>query len=254
MGKLRGRVAVVTGGSRGFGRAIALAYAREGADVAVNYATAAAEAEKVVGDVQALGHRAMAVQADVAREDDVKRMLAAILDTFGHIDVLVNNAGIMVRGHFLDIPVAHYDRMMEINVKGTMLCTFHALPAMRARRYGRIINLSSQLANLGSLGSGAGFAAYAASKGAVSSFTRAIAKEFGHDGITVNAIAAGSIETDMSRDLMDAEFKARRIAELPVGRMGTVDDVAGAAVFLAAEESGFLTGQIIHASGGFVMA
>jgi 3-oxoacyl-[acyl-carrier protein] reductase len=254
MGRLTNRVALVTGASRGFGRAIATALAREGADVVVNFHAAAAEAATVVEEVRGLGREAVAVQADVSREDDVAALMRRSLDAFGRLDILVNNAGIMVRGAYLEIPVSRYDRMMDINVKGTMLCTFHALPLMCERRYGRIINLSSQLARLGSLGSGPGFAAYAASKGAVTAFTRAIAKEFGHHGITVNAIAAGSIETDMSRDLMDAEFKRRRVAELPVGRMGTVDDVAHAAVFLADEASGFLTGQVIHASGGFVMA
>ncbi|MBI3107267.1 MAG: glucose 1-dehydrogenase [Candidatus Rokubacteria bacterium] len=254
MGRLTDRIALITGASRGFGQAIARSFATEGADVVVNYVTAAGEAERVVADVRALGCRALAVQADVAREDDVARLVAAAVQVFGRVDILVNSAGIMVRGHFLELPVGDYDRMMAINVKGTMFCTFHVLPGMAARREGRIINLSSQLANLGSLGGGAGFAAYAASKGAVSSFTRAIAKEFGHCGITVNAIAAGSIETDMSRDLMDDAFKAKRIAELPAGRMGTVDDVAHVALFLADPSSGFITGQVIHASGGLVMA
>jgi 3-oxoacyl-[acyl-carrier protein] reductase len=252
-GRLAGRVALVTGASRGFGRSIALAFADEGAAVVVNYHEHRAGADEVVAAARAMGGDALAVRADVAREDDVRRLVEATLDRFARLDVLVNNAGIMTRGAFLDVPVGDYDRMLAINVVGTMLCTRHALPAMIAKGYGRVINLSSQLGTIGGVPGAAGFAAYAATKGAVDSFTKAIAREFGVHGVTANAIAPGSIETDMSRDVMTPEFKARRIRELPVHRMGTVDDVAHVAVFLASAASGFLTGQIIHASGGLVI-
>lgn len=195
---------------------------------------------------------AVALKADVARENEVRGLVDATLARFDRLDILVNNAGVMVHGSFLEIPVARYDEMFAINVTGTLLCTRHALPAMMARRYGRIVNLSSQLARR-ALGSG-GFAAYAATKGAVESFTRATANEFGSYGITVNAIAPGGIETDMSREVMTPEYRERRPRELPVGRLGNLEDVAYCAVFLAAEEAGYLTtGQVLHPSGGWVM-
>jgi 3-oxoacyl-[acyl-carrier protein] reductase len=248
MGRLDGRVALVTGAGRGFGRAIALALGREGADVAVNYRASAAAAAEVVGGLEKLGRRAVALKADVAREDEVRALVEA---TLGRLDILVNNAGVMERGVFHETPVGRYDQMFAINVTGTLLCTRHALPAMIERRHGRIINLSSQLARA-SVGTG-GFAAYAATKGAVESFTRALAHEVGEHGITVNAIAPGGIDTDMSRAVMTPEYRARRIKELPVRRLGAVEDVAYCVVFLAAEEGRYLTGQVLHPSGGWVM-
>jgi 3-oxoacyl-[acyl-carrier protein] reductase len=252
MGVLEKRVALVTGASRGFGRAIALAFGAEGAAVVVNYLGSRPQAEEVAAGVRDLGRDAVVVQGDVAREDDVRRLVEATLGRFGRLDVLVNNAGIMTHGPFLEVAVADYDRMLAVNLVGTMLCTRAALPAMIERGHGRVINLSSQLGTIGGV-AGGGQAAYAATKGAIDSFTKAIAREFGPHGITANAIAPGSIETDMSRAVMTPEFKARRIQELPVRRMGTVEDVARVAVFLASEASGFLTGQIVHASGGLVM-
>ena len=251
MGTLEGRVALVTGAARGFGRAIALALGRHGADVAVNYHRSAGAAADVVRALEDLGRRAAALRADVAREDDVRALVDATLARFGRLDVLVNNAGVMARGAFLDVPVTDYATMFAVNVTGTLLCTRYALPPMLQRKYGRIINLSSQLAQR-SLGAG-GFAAYAATKGAVEAFTRAMAHEVGAHGITVNAIAPGGIETDMSRGLMSAEYRARRLLELPLRRFGSVEDVAYCAVFLAAEDAGYLTGQILHPSGGWVM-
>lgn len=245
-------MALVTGAARGFGRAIALALGRAGADVVVNYRASAAPAAEVVAALEALGRRALAVRADVAREAEVAALVAATLDRFGRLDILVNNAGVMVRGPFLETPVARYAEMLAVNVTGTMLCTYHALPSMVRQRWGRVINLTSQLAYLGSVGSG-GFAAYAATKGAITSLTRALAHEVGPYGITVNAIAPGGIETDMSRAVMDAEYRARRLQELPLRRFGSVEDVAACAVFLASEGAGFLTGQVLHPSGGAVM-
>jgi 3-oxoacyl-[acyl-carrier protein] reductase len=249
-GRLAGRVALVTGASRGFGRAIALAFAGEGARVAVNYLSSQREADEVVAQSGRLGAEAFAIRGDVAQEADARALVAATMDRFGHMDILVNNAGIMVRGPLLEVPADAYRRMLDINLTGTIQCTRHALPVMIERRHGRVINLSTQLAQR-AVGGG-GFAVYAATKGAVESLTRALASEVGCHGITVNAIAPGGIETDMSRDVMTPEYRARRLAELPLRRFGSVEDVAYCAVILAADEAGYLTGQILHPSGGWV--
>ncbi len=245
-----GRVALVTGAGRGFGRAIALALARAGADVAVNYSASAGLAAEVVREIAGAGRRALAVRADVAREEDVRAMVERVVGELGRIDVLVNNAGVMARGPFAATPVADYARMVAINVTGTMLCTRHVLPGMIERRYGRIVNLSSQLAQR-AVGGG-GFAAYAATKGAIESLTRALADEVGAHGITVNAIAPGGIETDMSKGVMSAEYRERRLRELPLRRFGSVEDVAYCVLALASDAAGYLTGQILHPSGGWV--
>ncbi len=230
-GRLAGKVALITGAGRGFGRAIALAFAREGARVAANYLGSWAGAEAVVAEAGRLGAEAVALRGDVAREDDVKALVAATLERFGRLDVLVNNAGIMVRAPLLAVPAEECRRMFDVNVTGTMLCTRHALPSMIEGKGGRIINLSSQLAQRA---------------------VGALASEVGVHGITVNAIAPGGIDTDMSRDVMTPEYRARRLAELPLHRFGSVDDVAYCAVVLASDEAGYLTGQILHPSGGWV--
>jgi 3-oxoacyl-[acyl-carrier protein] reductase len=248
--RLKGRVALVTGASRGFGRAIALAFAREGARLAANYFTSEREGKEVAAEAERLGAEAIALRGDVSRAEDARALVAETLDRFGRLDILVNNAGIMVRGPLLQVPEDRYRRMLEINVTGTMLCSRHALPAMIEQKHGRIINLSSQLAQR-AVGGG-GFAAYAATKGAIESLTRALASEVGGHGITVNAISPGGIETDMSKDVMTEEYRARRLAELPLRRFGDVADVAYCAVVLAADEAGYLTGQILHPSGGWV--
>ena len=193
----------------------------------------------------------MTVKADVARDGDVRAMIEAVIDRFGRLDILVNNAGIMTRGAFHETAVQSYDEMFAINVTGTMLCTRYALPTMIERQYGRIINLSSQLAQRAV--ASVGFAAYAATKGAIESLTRSLAHELGPHGITVNAISPGGIDTDMSRAVMTPEYRERRVSELPLRRFGSVDDVGYSAVVLASEEAGYLTGQILHPSGGWVM-
>jgi 3-oxoacyl-[acyl-carrier protein] reductase len=250
-GRLAGRVALVSGGGRGFGRAIVEAFGAEGADVVVNYHASAGPAAEVVAALEKQGRQALAVQADVAREEQVRALIDRVLERFGRLDVLVNNAGVMTRGPFLAVPARDYAAMWDVNVTGTLLCTQYALRPMVQARYGRIVNLSSQLARA-SVGTG-GFAAYAATKGAVEAFTRAIAHEFGPHGITANAIAPGGIDTDMSRAVMTPEYRARRSGELPVRHLGELADVAYCAVFLATEQAHYLTGQVLQPNGGWVM-
>lgn len=252
MGVLDGKTALVTGAGRGFGRAIALAFGREGADVAVNYRASGAAADEVVKELHGMGRRAIAIQGDVAREADVERLTRTALEAFGgRLDILVNNAGIMTRGLYAEAPVKDYAEMFAINVTGTMLCARAALPTMIAQRRGRIVNFSSQLARFG-VGN-PGFAAYATTKGAVEAFTRALAHEVGMHGITVNAVAPGGIETDMSKAVMTPEYRAKRLAELPLRRFGDVEDVAACTVFLASDGAGYLTGQVLQPNGGWIM-
>jgi 3-oxoacyl-[acyl-carrier protein] reductase len=204
----------------------------------------------VTAEAERFGTEAIALHGDVAVDADARALVAGTIDRFGRLDILVNNAGIMVRGPLLDLPADQCQRMFDVNVSGAMRCTRYALPAMIAQKGGRIINLSSQLAQR-SVGGG-GFAAYAATKGAIESLTRALAAEVGAHGITVNAISPGGIETDMSRGVMTDEYRTRRLSELPLRRFGSVEDVAYCAVVLAADEAGYLTGQILHPSGGWV--
>jgi len=247
---LAGKVALVTGGSRGIGAAIAKRLAGDGASVAVTYSKGADAASSLVKEIERGGGKAIAIQADAADADAVRNAVERTVTTLGRLDVLVNNAGVMTRGPFLDVPVPDYGGMFAVNVTGTLLCTQHALRPMLAARYGRIINLSSQLARTSV---GAGFAAYAATKGAIEAFTRATAHEVGPHGVTVNAIAPGGIDTDMSRAVMTPEYRARRLGELPVRHFGGVEDVAYCAVFLATEEAHYLTGQVLQPNGGWVM-
>jgi NAD(P)-dependent dehydrogenase (short-subunit alcohol dehydrogenase family) len=233
---------MVTGAGAGIGRAVALALAREGARVVVVDVDEAAAEETV-----RLAGGGVAVRADVTDDDELRAAFAAA----GPLDVLVNNAGIMTRGLYAEAPVKAYAEMFAINVTGTMLCARAALPTMIAQRRGRIVNFSSQLARFG-VGN-PGFAAYATTKGAVEAFTRALAHEVGMHGITVNAVAPGGIETDMSKAVMTPEYRAKRLAELPLRRFGDVDDVAACTVFLASDGAGYLTGQVLQPNGGWIM-
>jgi len=249
VGRLDGKVALVTGGSRGFGRATCLAFAREGARVAINYVQAAREAAEVRDLIARTGTKGAVYQADVADEAAVERMVKAVVADFGRIDILVNNSGILVREMFGQIPVEAWRRMLAVNIDGVLYCTHHVLPVMKANRWGRIINLTSQLERVG----GPRFAVYSATKGAVHSFTKALAQELGEFNITVNNIAPGGIVTDMNRPFFTPEFMQRRAGELPVRHLGAPEDVATAAVFFATEEANYFTGQTLYAAGGAVM-
>ena len=237
---LRGRIALVTGGSRGIGRAIALGLAAAGADVVVNYRTRAAEAEAVVRDAEALGRRSAALQADVSISSQVEALVGATRERFGPVDVLVNNAGIARPQPLDEITERDWDELIDVNLKSCFLVTQAVLPDMRARRWGRILNLSSVAAQVG----GVIGPHYAASKAGILGLTRAYARRLAAEGITVNAIAPALIETEMVTSNPNA-----RPDLIPVGRFGTVEEVADIAVAIA--RNAYVTGQTINVNGGW---
>jgi 3-oxoacyl-[acyl-carrier protein] reductase len=243
MSELHGRVALVTGASRGIGRSIALALAEAGADVAVNYRASAGAACELEQRILALGRRAVIVEADVSKASEVERLVRTAEERLGAIDVLVNNAGIARAQELADITEQDWDELIAANLKSCFLVTQAVLPGMRARRWGRIVNISSVAAHLG----GVVGPHYAASKAGMLGLTHYYAAVLAADGITANAISPALIDTDMVR----ANPKATP-ARIPVGRFGEVDEVASVVVMLAG--NAYITGQTIHVNGGWYMS
>jgi len=239
------RIALVTGASRGLGRAIALRLARDGAAVAVNYREQREQAEQVVDAVARAGGRAIAVAGDIASTADCTAIVEATRRALGPLDILVNNAGIFRKGELDDADDAEMENMRNVNVDGVVRVTRAAVSDMKARRFGRIINVAS-IAGIGMATPGTTF--YAATKAAVIVLTRRFALDLGTHGITVNAIAPGFIATDMARQ-SGADFNAIA-AKAMVGRVGTPEDIAAAAAFLASEDAGFITAQVLTVDGG----
>ena len=235
---LRGHVALVTGGSRGIGAAIVKALGEAGCSVAVNYRERAAEAEALAKNIATAGGRAIAVQADVSKSDAVREMVARASAALGPVDILVNNAGIaLVRG-VDDLTEADFDETIAVNLKSVFLCTQAVLPVMRARKWGRIINISSGAAR----GGGAIGPHYNASKAGIEGMTRGYAARLVKDGITVNAVAPSLIETDMMKG------QSQLVSRIPLGRFGTADEVATAVLMLI--DNAYMTGQTVAMSGG----
>ncbi len=243
MSDITGRVALVTGGSRGIGRAIALALARAGAPVAVNYRQRAADAEEVAARICAAGGRAMAIQADVSRAGEVRAMAAAVASELGPVEILVNNAGIARVQPPEAITESDWDEILTVNLKSCFLVTQAVLPPMRERRWGRLIFLSSVAAQLGGIVG----PHYAASKAGMLGLMRSYAHLLAREGVTSNAIAPALIETDMVRQNLNASPKL-----IPAGRFGDVEETAEAAVLLAG--NGYITGQTINVNGGMYMS
>ena len=245
---LTGKIALVTGGSRGIGRAICLELARQGANVAVNYAGNSAAAQETVAACEALGVQAIAIQANVADPQACQDMVKTVLDTFGRIDILVNNAGITRDGLTLQMKEEDFDAVLDTNLKGAFCCCKAVYRPMMRQRSGRIINMSSIVGLRGNPGQ----ANYCASKAGLIGLTKALAKEEGPSGITVNCVAPGVIDTDMMA-AFTAEDKAALAEETPVGRLGSADEVAQLLVFLAGEGAGYITGQVFGVNGGLVI-
>ncbi|WP_141431217.1 3-oxoacyl-[acyl-carrier-protein] reductase [Bacillus sp. 03113] len=246
--RLEGKTALVTGASRGIGKEIALELARQGADVAVNYAGSEASALQVVEEIKGLGRNAFAVQCDVSNSDSVSNMVKETIDTFGKLDILVNNAGITKDNLLMRMKEEEWDQVININLKGVFLCTKAVTRQMMKQRSGRIINISSIVGVSGN----AGQANYVAAKAGVIGLSKTSAKELASRGITVNAVAPGFITTDMTDKLTD-ELKAEMLKQIPLARLGDPADIAQAVVFLASDESRYMTGQTLNIDGGMVM-
>ena len=245
---LSGKIALITGGSRGIGRAVAIRLAQAGAKIVFSYRGNHDAAQEVLGDLKGGGAHAMAVAGDVAVSADVDRLVMAALEAFGRIDILVNNAGITRDTLLMRMSEEDWDAVLDINLKGTFLVTKAVMRGMIRQRSGRIVNISSASGQLGN----AGQANYSASKAGIIGFTRATAREVASRGITVNAVAPGFIETDIWANVSDEARKA--ILNLaPLGTIGNPEDVAEAVAFLASDAARYITGQTLNVDGGLVM-
>lgn len=239
---------IVTGASRGIGKACALAFGKNGADVIINYTRSKEKAEELCEEISKLGGRALPFCADVADRKDVDEMIAFAHLNFGSINTLVNNAGIAEQIMFCDITEEKWDRMFAVDVKGVYNCIQAALPDMIHNKSGRIINISSMWGITGASCE----VHYSAAKAAVIGMTKALAKELGPSGITVNAIAPGVISTEMNGNISE-EIMSELKEETPIGRIGTPEDIAETALFLASPKASFITGEVISVNGGFVI-
>jgi NAD(P)-dependent dehydrogenase (short-subunit alcohol dehydrogenase family) len=247
--RFTGKVVIVTGAARGMGKATAAAFAREGARVAVNDLVADA-AERAAAEIRASGGEATAIAADVSQRADAQRLAAETVQRYGTVDVLVNNAGILSRTAIESISEEEWDRVMAVNVRGVFLCAQAVLPIMKARRYGRIVNVAS---SAGRSVSTFGGAAYTTSKAAVLGLTRHIAREGAPFGITCNSTSPGSMDTEMVRENATPERIAAEIDKIPLGRLGTGDDEARLVLFLASDDASYITGATVDINGGDLM-
>jgi 3-oxoacyl-[acyl-carrier protein] reductase len=246
--QLKGKTAVVTGGSRGIGRAIALLLAEKGANVVVNYTSNSEAALEVVKKIEEMGAAAMAVKADVSKSDQVENLVNEVLNTFGSIDILVNNAGITRDNLIIRMTEQEFDEVINTNLKGAFICTKSVSRVMIKQKSGKIINVSSVVGIIGN----AGQSNYAAAKAGLIGFTKSMAKELAKRGINVNAVAPGFIETDMTSKLSE-KVKEEFVKNIPLVRPGKPEDIAKAVLFLASEYSDYITGQVINIDGGMVM-
>jgi 3-oxoacyl-(acyl-carrier-protein) reductase len=246
--KLKGRTALVTGSSRGIGRAVALALAEEGADVAVNYVSSETAARDVVDHARKMGRKAVLAQADVSDYPDTFRMAQDVLREFGHLDILVNNAGINSDTTFTKMNHAAWRKVLGTNLDGVFNCTKVFVDQMLSQNYGRVVNMTSVIGQIGNFGQ----ANYAASKAGVAAFTKSLAKELAGRGVTVNAIAPGFIETEMVAGIPE-KVKERLLAQIPLKRFGTAEEIARAVVYIVSSDGDYITGSELSINGGLLM-
>lgn len=245
---LKGQTALVTGGSRGIGRSIALALAEQGVKVAVNYSGSEAAAQETVDRIKELGSEAIALKGNVGSSAEAENLVKEVVNTWGKIDILVNNAGITRDNLLMRMKEEEFDQVIETNLKGVFNCLKAVTRPMMKQRYGRIINISSVVGVTGNPGQ----INYTAAKAGVIGMTKSAARELSSRGITVNCIAPGFIDTDMTRELSD-EIRSELIKGIPLAKLGRPEDIAMAAVFLASEGAAYMTGQTIHVDGGMYM-
>lgn len=248
MADLTNKVAVVTGGSRGIGRAIALHLAELGAKVVVNFSGSQAKAEEVVAEIEANGGSAIAVQANVADAEDVTKLMKQAVETYGSLDILVNNAGITRDNLLMRMKEEDWDAVMNTNLKGVFLCTKAVTRQMMKQRAGRIVNIASIVGIAGN----AGQANYVAAKAGVIGLTKTAAKELAARNIFVNAVAPGFIDTEMTEELPE-QIKTQMLTQIPLAKLGKPEDVAKVVAFLASDDASYMTGQTLHVDGGMVM-
>ncbi|WP_312667268.1 3-oxoacyl-[acyl-carrier-protein] reductase [Tissierella praeacuta] len=245
---LKDKAALITGGSRGIGKEIALELARNGVHIGISYVSNTEKANEVLEEIKSYGVNAVAVKANVSVEEDVLQMIKTIEEELGTIDILVNNAGITKDNLLIRMKEQDWDEVMDVNLKGVFLCTKAVSRIMMKKRYGKIINITSVVGITGNAGQGN----YSASKAGVIGFTKSMARELASRGIRVNGIAPGFIQTDMT-DVLKDEIKEAMLKTIPLNSFGNPKDIANLAVFLASESSDYITGQIINVDGGMIM-